>query len=311
MWTMTTSCASALSNLGRPLTRQCATGCACPAPAPRRCVSAVRKLREHLAYVEELRSLGFDELTISMTTNTVASASVTSSMCSVASVAVDGVPSVSATPGSSTTAIANKAPSSESPSGTPIPRRCDSDDTSSPFEIDFTSLTLETRIGEGSYADVWKGRWLDSPVAIKVLKTRFNGANLAVNRQPPEVAAAHATGGGWASISSSAGCSRLAAPQVGFDSCCNGVGVVTCRGWACRSASSLRCSCSPRSATPTCSSTWARACGRRSRCVLCRSWSRAAPCILSSTLRRCCRAPKRRPSSARCGNSFPPTSGSG
>eukprot|EP00168_Porphyra_purpurea_P020649 TRINITY_DN876_c0_g1_i8.p2 TRINITY_DN876_c0_g1~~TRINITY_DN876_c0_g1_i8.p2 ORF type:complete len:336 (-),score=86.20 TRINITY_DN876_c0_g1_i8:655-1662(-) len=61
-------------------------------------LSAVRKLREHLAYVEELRSLGFDELTISMTTNTVASASVTSSMCSVASVAVDGVPSVSAPP---------------------------------------------------------------------------------------------------------------------------------------------------------------------------------------------------------------------
>jgi len=192
-------------------------------------LSAVRKLREHLAYVEELRSLGFDELTISMTTNTAASASVTSSLCSVASVAVDGVPSVSATPGSSTTALAAKAPSAESPSGTPIPRRCDSDDTSSPFEIDFASLQLETRIGEGSYADVWKGRWLDSPVAIKVLKTRFNGtAAPAVHRQTPDVAAAHATGGGWASISSSAGCSRpvaaAAAPQVGFDGCCNGGG---------------------------------------------------------------------------------------
>jgi len=187
-------------------------------------LSAVRKLREHLAYVEELRSLGFDELTISMTTSTAAFASVTSSMCSVASVAVDGVPSVSATPGSSTTALVNKAPSSESLSGTPIPRRCDSDDTSSPFEIDFASLKLETRIGEGSYADVWKGRWLDSPVAIKVLKTRFNGNNVAVNRQMPDVAGANATGGGWASISSSAGCSRPAAPQVSFDNCCNGGG---------------------------------------------------------------------------------------
>lgn len=182
-------------------------------------LSAVRKLREHLAYVEELRSLGFDELTISMTTQTAASASVTSSMCSVASAVEAVLPSQSATatPSSSATALASKAPSSESPSGTPIPRRCDSDDTSSPFEIDYASLKFESRIGEGSYADVWKGRWLDSPVAIKVLKTRINA--VATFKSPPleQVTAAHATGGAWASISSSAGASRPTMPTKNED----------------------------------------------------------------------------------------------
>ncbi|GAB0498555.1 hypothetical protein MMPV_009901 [Pyropia vietnamensis] len=191
-------------------------------------LSAVRKLREHLAYVEELRSLGFDELTISMTTQTAASASVTSSMCSVASVVEAALPSTSksatATPSSSATVLASKAPGSESPSGTPIPRRCGSDDTSSPFEIDYASLRFESRIGEGSYADVWKGRWLDSPVAIKVLKTRINATSTFKSPPPEQVTAAHATGGAWASISSSAGGSRPSMP-VGakIEDCCNGV----------------------------------------------------------------------------------------
>jgi serine/threonine protein kinase/Ca2+-binding EF-hand superfamily protein len=39
-----------------------------------------------------------------------------------------------------------------------------------PFEIDFESLQLISRIGEGSYAVVWKGKWLDTDVAVKVLK---------------------------------------------------------------------------------------------------------------------------------------------
>lgn len=187
-------------------------------------LSAVRKLREHLAYVEELRSLGFDELTISMTTQTAATASVTSSMCSVASASEAVLPSQSATatPGSSATALASKAPSSESPSGTPIPRRCDSDDTSSPFEIDYTSLKFEARIGEGSYADVWKGRWLDSPVAIKVLKTRINAVPSFKSPPLEQVTAAHATGGAWASIGSSAGASRPTMPTKNEDRC-NGV----------------------------------------------------------------------------------------
>jgi serine/threonine protein kinase/Ca2+-binding EF-hand superfamily protein len=40
----------------------------------------------------------------------------------------------------------------------------------SPFEIDFESLELISRIGEGSYAVVWRGKWLDTDVAVKMLK---------------------------------------------------------------------------------------------------------------------------------------------
>lgn len=39
------------------------------------------------------------------------------------------------------------------------------------FEIDFNKLNFERRIGEGSFAEVFSGRWLDSSVAIKVFKS--------------------------------------------------------------------------------------------------------------------------------------------
>lgn len=42
----------------------------------------------------------------------------------------------------------------------------------SSFEIDFSTLELERRIGEGTFAEVWAGRWLEAPVAIKVFKSR-------------------------------------------------------------------------------------------------------------------------------------------
>eukprot|EP00172_Hildenbrandia_rubra_P000098 Plantae.Rhodophyta-Hildenbrandia_rubra.ctg10445.p1 GENE.Plantae.Rhodophyta-Hildenbrandia_rubra.ctg10445~~Plantae.Rhodophyta-Hildenbrandia_rubra.ctg10445.p1 ORF type:complete len:687 (-),score=122.67 Plantae.Rhodophyta-Hildenbrandia_rubra.ctg10445:3728-5683(-) len=38
------------------------------------------------------------------------------------------------------------------------------------FEICFEKLGFERRIGEGSFAEVWKGRWLDVPVAIKIFE---------------------------------------------------------------------------------------------------------------------------------------------
>lgn len=41
----------------------------------------------------------------------------------------------------------------------------------SPFEIDFLSLNLVGKIGEGSFATVWRGKWLDTDVAVKVLKS--------------------------------------------------------------------------------------------------------------------------------------------
>ncbi|CDF34978.1 Calcium-dependent Serine/threonine protein kinase [Chondrus crispus] len=38
------------------------------------------------------------------------------------------------------------------------------------FEIDFRHLDFEKEIGSGSFATVWKCRWLDSPVAVKVFR---------------------------------------------------------------------------------------------------------------------------------------------
>lgn len=46
------------------------------------------------------------------------------------------------------------------------------------FEIDFRSLVFEKQIGSGSFAVVWKCRWLDSPVAVKVFKS---GPRLVLN----------------------------------------------------------------------------------------------------------------------------------
>jgi len=40
------------------------------------------------------------------------------------------------------------------------------------FEVDFAALELTTRIGEGALAEVWAGRWLEAPVAVKIFKDR-------------------------------------------------------------------------------------------------------------------------------------------
>lgn len=46
------------------------------------------------------------------------------------------------------------------------------------FEIDFRSLIFEKQIGSGSFAVVWKCKWLDSPVAVKVFRS---GPRLILN----------------------------------------------------------------------------------------------------------------------------------
>eukprot|EP00871_Galdieria_phlegrea_P001829 jgi/Galph1/2647/GphlegSOOS_G1277.1 len=49
-------------------------------------------------------------------------------------------------------------------------RRTKRSDYSSPFAIDYESLTFLRKIGEGSFAEVWAGQWLHMPVAIKVFR---------------------------------------------------------------------------------------------------------------------------------------------
>lgn len=46
------------------------------------------------------------------------------------------------------------------------------------FEIDFTQLVFDGQIGSGSFATVWKCKWLDSPVAVKVFRS---GPRLILN----------------------------------------------------------------------------------------------------------------------------------
>ncbi len=38
------------------------------------------------------------------------------------------------------------------------------------FEIDFNELTLEQKISEGGYGIIYRGRWKETTVAIKMLK---------------------------------------------------------------------------------------------------------------------------------------------
>jgi predicted Ser/Thr protein kinase len=38
------------------------------------------------------------------------------------------------------------------------------------FEIDFNELTIEKRIGEGGFGIIYKARWRESTIAVKVLK---------------------------------------------------------------------------------------------------------------------------------------------
>ncbi|EME32614.1 Probable serine/threonine-protein kinase [Galdieria sulphuraria] len=53
----------------------------------------------------------------------------------------------------------------------PSIRRTKRDNFSSPFAIDYESLTFVCKIGNGSFAEVWAGQWLHMPVAIKVFRS--------------------------------------------------------------------------------------------------------------------------------------------
>jgi serine/threonine protein kinase len=43
--------------------------------------------------------------------------------------------------------------------------------TSHPFEVDYAALEFVDKIGEGAFAEVWRGSWLQGPVAIKRFRT--------------------------------------------------------------------------------------------------------------------------------------------
>lgn len=64
--------------------------------------------------------------------------------------------------------------------------------TMNSFVIQFERLTFERRIGEGSFAEVYSGRWLDSPVAIKVFKS---GPRLIMNADGTTIVVPHDVGG--------------------------------------------------------------------------------------------------------------------
>ena len=61
----------------------------------------------------------------------------------------------------------------------------------SPFAIDYQTLKLVRKIGEGSFAEVWAGEWLHMPVAIKVFR-RFAAAAAAAD-PPDDVGAVNGT----------------------------------------------------------------------------------------------------------------------
>lgn len=44
------------------------------------------------------------------------------------------------------------------------------------FEIDFKELTFEKQISEGGYGIIYKGRWRETTVAIKIFKIESESA---------------------------------------------------------------------------------------------------------------------------------------
>jgi serine/threonine protein kinase/Ca2+-binding EF-hand superfamily protein len=81
------------------------------------------------------------------------------------------------------------------------------------FEIDYQSLTLIKQIGEGSFARVWRGKWLDIDVAIKILKS---GKSVGVRLSAPPGGADGDGGlGGESSMLRSRPCARVCEGSVG------------------------------------------------------------------------------------------------
>jgi serine/threonine protein kinase len=46
-------------------------------------------------------------------------------------------------------------------------------ETSHEFEVDYTELEFQEKIGEGAFAEVWRGSWLQGPVAIKRFRAQL------------------------------------------------------------------------------------------------------------------------------------------
>lgn len=96
-------------------------------------------------------------------------------------------PSHSATPDNTDQEISDSMASSRSQLSGPL-----RDSDIGKFEINFEKLTFERRIGEGSFSEVYSGRWLDSAVAIKVFKS---GPRLIMNADGTTSVVPHQLGG--------------------------------------------------------------------------------------------------------------------
>ncbi len=96
-------------------------------------------------------------------------------------------PSHSVTPDNTDQEISDSLASSRSQLSGPL-----RDSDIGKFEINFEKLTFERRIGEGSFSEVYSGRWLDSAVAIKVFKS---GPRLIMNADGTTSVVPHQLGG--------------------------------------------------------------------------------------------------------------------